>query len=72
MDQLIGWAGNLCHVTGATFLAHRRPGQGCLFHAIGSAHYLAQSLLLGNASLAFLSVVLGTLNIVAWRKYGKR
>lgn len=65
MCQMLGWIGNVFFIAGALALAAGNPFCSAALNLCGNVLYFAQSWLLKNWALLFLSFILGALSVAA-------
>jgi len=71
LEEIIGWTGNLFILASSVILLKRTTKAYPVLLVIGNALYAVQAVMLGNASLLFLCITVGTINLMAvltWKK----
>jgi len=67
--QTLGWISNCSFILGAYAMANKKPIRFAWFNFCGNIGYSIQSVEYENWSLLGLSLILGTLNLVAVRTW---
>lgn len=61
--DMIGWIGNIFYISGAIFIAIKKPVLGQFLNVIGGVAYAAQGFIAGLSSLLVIEIFLVIINL---------